>query len=122
MRATIEIAGLSLFAHHGVTEAEQRMGQRFALDLALELDATEAARTDKLSETVDYAVVTAVAQAAFLERRFNLIEAAAAHVAAAVLAHFPTVALVRVKVKKPSAPVPAVIDNVAATIERRRDG
>jgi dihydroneopterin aldolase len=122
MRATIEIAGLSLFAHHGATEAEQRTGQRFLLDLKLEIDADAAVRGDKLAETVDYAEVTAVAQAAFLERRFNLIEAVAGHVAAAVLAHFPKVARVRVKVTKPSAPVPAVIEHVAATVEKRRDG
>ena len=122
MRATIEIAGLSLFAHHGVTEAEKLNGQRFIIDLSFEADIAEAAKSDKLAAAVDYAEVIAVAQAAFLDKRFDLIEAAAAHVAAAVLAHFPKIALVRVTVKKPSAPVPAVIDNVAATIERRRDG
>ena len=122
MRAKIEIAGLSLFAHHGVTEAEQRNGQRFVLDIALEADVTAAARGDKLADTVDYAEVTAVAQAAFLERRFNLLEAVAAHVASSILAQFSKVALARVTVKKPAAPVPAVIDFVAVTVERKRDG
>jgi dihydroneopterin aldolase len=121
MKATIEIAGLSLFAHHGATEAEQQLGQRFLLDISLDVDVAEAARSDRLDKTVDYAEVTAVAQAAFLERRFNLIEAAAAHVAAALLAHSPRIEHVRVTVKKPSAPVPAVIDHVAATIDRRRN-
>ncbi len=122
MRATIEIVGLSLFAHHGATEAEQQAGQRFLLDLSFEIDAADAARTDRLSATVDYAEITAVAQAAFLDRRFNLIEAAAAHVASAVLAHSSRIERIRVTVKKPMAPVPAVIEHVAATIERRRDG
>jgi len=119
MEATIEIAGLSLFAHHGATEAEQRAGQRFLVDIWLEAD-VPGARSDKLTETVDYAEVTAVAQAAFLERRFNLIEAAAAHVAGTILARFRQVGLVRVTVKKPAAPVPAVIDFVSASVERRR--
>jgi dihydroneopterin aldolase len=119
MEATIEIAGLSLFAHHGATEAEQRTGQRFLIDVRLEADVA-GARSDKLAETVDYSDVAAVAQAAFLERRFNLIEAAAAHVASTILTRFSQVARVRVTVKKPAAPVPAVIDFVAATVERRR--
>lgn len=121
MRATVEIAGLSLFAHHGATEAEQQLGQRFLLDLSFEIDAAEAAHSDRLDATVDYAEVTAVAQAAFVERRFNLIEAVAAYVASAVLAHSPRIERIRVTVKKPSAPVPAVIDHVAATVERRRN-
>jgi dihydroneopterin aldolase len=119
MEINIEIAGLAVFAHHGATEAEQRNGQRFLLDIWLEAE-VPGARSDKLDETVDYAEVTAVAQAAFLERRFNLIEAAAAHVAGTILARFRQVGMVRVTVKKPSAPVPAVIDHVSASVERQR--
>jgi dihydroneopterin aldolase len=119
MEVNIEISGLSLFAHHGATEAEQRTGQRFLLDIWLEAE-VPGARSDKLEETVDYSEVTAVVQAAFLERRFNLIEAAAAHVASTILARFPQVGMVRVTVKKPAAPVPAVIDHVSATVERQR--
>ena len=122
MRGTIEIAGLSVFAHHGVTEAEKLNGQRFVIDLSFEADIAEAAKSDKLAAAVDYAEVIAVAQAAFLDKRFDLIEAASAHVASALLAHFPRIRAIRVTVKKPSAPVPAVIDYVAATVERRRDG
>jgi dihydroneopterin aldolase len=122
MRAMVEIAGLALFAHHGVSEAEQQTGQRFVLDLALELDAAEAIRHDDIKATVDYGEVVAVAESAFVARRYNLIETAAAQVASAILAHFPRVVIARVTVHKPSAPVPAIIDHVAATIERRRNG
>jgi dihydroneopterin aldolase len=122
MKGSIEIVGLVSFARHGVGEEEARHGQRFVLDLALELDITKAARTDQLADTIDYGEVIAIAEAAFQERRFYLIEAAAAHVANAVLAHFPSAEAVRITVKKPFAPVPATIDHVAATVERRRDG
>lgn len=122
MRGTIDIAGLSVFAHHGVTEAEKLNGQRFVIDLSFEADIAEAAKTDKLAAAIDYAEAIAVAQAAFLDKRFDLIEAASAHVASSLLAHFPRILAVRVTVKKPAAPVPAVIDYVAATVERRRDG
>ena len=52
MRGTIEIAGLSVFAHHGVTEAEKLNGQRFVIDLSFEVDIAEAAKTDKLGLAV----------------------------------------------------------------------
>lgn len=122
MQGTIEIAGLVLFARHGVHEAEHQLGQRFVLDIILEIDVSEAIRNDTLSETVDYGEVVAVTEAAFRDRRFYLIEAAAAHVAGVLLAHFARANSVRVTVRKPSAAVPAVIDHVAASVTRKRDG
>ena len=121
-KGTIEIAGLVLFAKHGVADEEAKLGQRFTLDLELEVDITDAVKSDRLDATVDYGEVIAVAGAAFRAKRFYLIEAAAMHVANTLLAHFTRVKGVRVRVKKPSAPVPAAIDYVAASVERKRDG
>jgi dihydroneopterin aldolase len=122
MMATIRIAGLVIFAYHGVDEAEERLGQRFILDLELEVDIAEAVRTDRVGSTVDYAEVTSVIEAEFRSRRFHLIEAAAAYLAEVILARFATVHTARVTVRKPSAPVPAAIDHVSVTVERKRHG
>jgi len=122
MRGMIDIKGLVLFAKHGVREEEATLGQRFVLDIMLEVDVNDAVRSDRLDSTVDYGEAVAVAEAAFRAKRFYLIEAAAAHVAGVLLAHFSKVKLVRITVRKPSAPVPAAIDYVAATVERKRDG
>lgn len=122
MQGTIEVAGLVLFARHGANQAEEQLGQRFIVDLSLELDVAESARSDKIADTVDYGEVVAVAESAFRSKRFYLIEAVAAHVAGAMLAHFSRALSVRVTVRKPSAPVPAAIDYVAATVTRKRDG
>ena len=122
MRGMIDIKGLVLFAKHGVREEEATLGQRFVLDIVLEIDVNDAVKSDRLDSTVDYGEAVAVAEAAFRAKRFYLIEAAAAHVAGILLAHFSKVKLVRITVRKPSAPVPAAIDYVAATVERKRDG
>jgi dihydroneopterin aldolase len=123
MKGTVEIIGLVLFERHGVHESERKHGQRFILDIVLDVDLSAAAKSDRLSDTVDYGEVVAVAEAAFRDRHFYLIEASAAHVAGAILAHFPRASAVRVTVKKPSAPVPAALDHVAATVTvaRKRD-
>jgi len=123
MKGVVEVIGLVLFERHGVHESERKHGQRFVLDLMLEVDVTAAVKNDRIADTVDYGEVAAVAESAFRDRHFFLIEACAAHVAEAILAHFPKVHSARVTVKKPSAPVPAAIDYVAATITatRKRD-
>jgi dihydroneopterin aldolase len=124
MRGKIEVAGLVLFARHGVNEAEKQLGQRFILDIEIDVELATAAKSDSIGDTVDYGEVVAVAEAAFRDKHFYLIEASAAHVAESLIAHFPRATAVKVKVRKPSAPVPAVIDHVAATVTamRKRDG
>ena len=52
----IWVEGLEVYAYHGVSEAEKSLGHRLRLDLFATIE--ESARdTDKISETVDYAVL-----------------------------------------------------------------
>jgi dihydroneopterin aldolase len=122
LKGVIDIVGLVIFAKHGVLDEEARVGQRFILDIRLEADIAEAVKHDRLADTVDYGEVVAVTESIFRSKRFYLIEAAAGHVASGILAHFPAVKNVRVTVKKPAAPISAVFDYVATTVERKRDG
>ena len=54
---TIEISGLSLYTHVGVTAAEREVGQRLLLDLRLDVGECDATVTDRIEDTVDYAQV-----------------------------------------------------------------
>src|SRR5947208_15435785 len=54
---TVEITGLSLYTHHGVSDAEQEVGQRLVLDLRLDVGESDATVTDRLEDTVDYGEV-----------------------------------------------------------------
>ena len=58
---TIEISGLSLFTHVGVTAAEREVGQRLLLDLRLDVGECDATVTDRIEDTVDYAQVCDIA-------------------------------------------------------------
>ncbi|MCW2968729.1 MAG: folB [Solirubrobacteraceae bacterium] len=53
----VEISGLSLYTHHGVSDAEREIGQRLVVDLRLELGDVDATVTDMVDDTVDYAEV-----------------------------------------------------------------
>ena len=50
---TIEIVGLSLYTHHGVTAAEREIGQRLLLDVRFDAGETDALITDRVEDTVD---------------------------------------------------------------------
>jgi dihydroneopterin aldolase len=120
MSDTIFINGLALHAYHGVMPHEAKVGQSFAIDLELDIDLAEAARTDKVVDTVSYDKVVDCASRAFCGQRFRLIEAAAGQVADAVLATFPRVSKIKVTIHKPHAPIAATFSDVGVTIERAR--
>jgi dihydroneopterin aldolase len=120
MSGAIFVNGLVLHAYHGVMPHEAKVGQPFVLDLMLDIDLTEASRTDTLKHTVSYEQLVKTASNAFSARRYRLVEAAAGAVADAVLDHYPLVRSVRVTVRKPHAPIAATFDDVGVIITRAR--
>ena len=120
MSDRIFIAGLSLHAYHGVMAYEGKVGQTFSIDLALQIDLADAARSDKVVDTVSYDKVVDCASKAFCAQKYKLIEAAAGRVAEAVLAAFPRVRKITVTIHKPHAPIAATFDDVGVTLERTR--
>jgi len=113
--------GLVLHAYHGVMPHEAKVGQPFGLDLVLDIDLGDAARSDTRKATVSYESLIKIASQAFCARRYRLVEAAAGAVADAVLDHFAQVRGVRVTVRKPHAPIAATFDDVGVTIVRTRE-
>ena len=113
--------GLRLFAYHGVNPEEKRDGQTFVLDLRLGADLSQARRSDRLEDTVNYAAVVKAVRAAFTAQSFDLIERAAQAVCDAVLEGFPQVEEVSLLLQKPEAPVSAEFDYMAVEITQRRE-
>ena len=93
----VEVRGLEVFGNHGVYEEERARGQTFLYDLWLGV--SEAARSDRLEDTVDYDAVATVVQDVSAGRRFNLLEALASAVADALVRRFDLES-VRVRVRK----------------------
>ena len=122
MNDAIFITGLLIHARHGVMDHEEKVGQRFVIDLELALDLAPASRSDKLADTVSYANIVEVATRAFITRNYRLVEAAAGAVAEAVLTAFPRIASARVTVHKPHAPIAAIFTDVGVTVLRHRHG
>lgn len=116
----IFINGFVLFARHGVHPEEAVLGQRFIFDVELLLDLCPAGQTDHLDKTVDYgAVMTCIARVTET-RRCRLLEALAEAIVQELFKDFPLVQSVRLRVNKPSAPVPGMFDSMGIEIVRGR--
>jgi dihydroneopterin aldolase len=118
--AKIELKDLVFFARHGLLEEEARLGQRFRVDMLVELDPALDLSADTPDATVNYVELYDTVKSVFTGRRFNMIEAAADAIAAEVLACFGKVISVTVKVKKPSVPVDCICEYFAAEVTRCR--
>ena len=71
---TIEIAGLSLYTHLGVSEAEREVGQRLVIDLRLEVGDCDAILTDRVEDTIDYAEVCEAVALTSQQRSYRTLE------------------------------------------------
>ena len=120
MADRILVHRIAVFAHHGVLPEEERLGQRFYISLECRLDLAEAGRSDDVAHTVSYADLAQIAVETATARRFALIEALAEAIAQTCLARFARIGAIRVRIDKPSAPIPAVLDFAAVEIERER--
>ncbi|MCV6602781.1 MAG: dihydroneopterin aldolase [Cohaesibacter sp.] len=120
MMDRIILRDLAFFAYHGVYQEEANLGQRFYFDLDCYLDLSIAGISDDENQTVRYDHIAKRIEDIVTGQRFKLIEALAEAVAKDLLTHMDKLQSVRLKVRKPEAPIPAIIKDIAVEITRKR--
>lgn len=114
---TIEVTGLSLYTHHGVSEAEREIGQRLILDLRFDAGACDATVTDRIEDTVDYARVCEIVALVAQQRSYRTLEALCTAVADRLLGDFDA-SEVWVKATKPEPPIALPVESVSVEVWR----
>ncbi|HEV2973907.1 MAG TPA: dihydroneopterin aldolase [Solirubrobacteraceae bacterium] len=117
---TVEISGLSLYTHHGVSEAEREVGQRLVLDLRLDVGETDATVTDSIEDTVDYAEVCQLVALIAQQRSHKTLERLCSTIANRLLADYELEG-VWVKATKPEPPIALHVDEVSVEVWREGD-
>ena len=120
---SIRLEGLAFYGYHAVKAEEKRLGQRFLVDLVLQLDLGPAGRSDDLALTVDYGEAYRLVRELVEGTCQDALEAVAEVIAAALLERYDRLEAVTVRVKKHGAPIAgAHFSMVAVEIVRRRGG
>ena len=120
MPSTVRLVNAVFYAHHGVMPEEHRVGRRFEVDVAIEVDFTAAALADDLSATVDYERVYQIARRVVTEQKVYLIERLALLIAREVGAAFPDATAVEVTVRKPDPPVGGTVSRAEVTMRHEQ--
>jgi 7,8-dihydroneopterin aldolase/epimerase/oxygenase len=117
---TIEITGLSLYTHHGVSDAEREVGQRLMLDLRLDVGETDATLTDRIEDTVDYGEVCQLVALIAQQRSHRTLERLCSTIADRLLADYELEG-VWVKATKPEPPIPLPVAEVSVEVWREAE-
>ena len=112
---TVEISGLSVYTHHGVTAAEREIGQRLVFDVELELGEADAIVTDRLEDTIDYGEVCEQVNFAAQERSYKTLERLCSAVADRLLERY-SAETVSVRAAKPEPPIALPVEEVAVEV------
>jgi dihydroneopterin aldolase len=118
----IQLEGMVFYGYHGVNPAEREAGQRFVVDLEVQRDLRAAGLSDDPADTVSYSDLYRLVKEVVEGPGRNLLEHVAETIARRVLDECQVDA-VRVKVKKPEAPIKgSILRHAAVEIVRERSG
>lgn len=111
---------MEFYGYHGVFPEENRLGQRFAVDLEIELDLSKAGESDNLADSINYGELYEICKGIVEGRTFKLVESIAEHIASEILTQYKQIHFCTIKVYKPDPPIPGHYKSVAVEIKRGR--
>ncbi|MCY0870139.1 MAG: dihydroneopterin aldolase [Firmicutes bacterium] len=117
---TIFMRNMVFYGYHGVFPEERKLGQKFVVSVWMTCDVTTAAVRDDIHLTVDYADVYNTVRQVLDGPPRRLLESAAIAVANQILSQFTMLESVRVRIDKPGAPIPGIVESVGVDLTRTR--
>ena len=103
----IKLQEMAFYGHHGVDSEENTLGQRFFIDVEMDLDLSGAGESDNIEDSVNYAEV------------FSLVRVAG-KINEEILIRYSKVEEVATTVHKPSVPIHGILKDVSVTLHKKR--
>lgn len=115
MKHSINIKGIKLYAYHGCLEEEAKIGGHYMVDVYMDTDFTEAAKTDDLTKTIDYCSVYEICKQE-MAIRSKLIEQVCKRIFSSLKTNFRAIIFLRVRVTKFNPPMNGDVEKVCVEI------
>ncbi len=115
----IRIEDIRCFAYHGCMDEEGVVGTNFSVHVELKSDLCTSAKSDLLSDTIDYVAVSRLVQEE-MGRRSKLIEHVAQRVLNRLMNAFPPLVSSKVEIVKHNPPIQGEVKRVSITLEATR--
>ncbi len=116
----IKLNEMVFYGYHGVHDEERKLGQRFIVSLEMQTLPGSDTAIRHLEDTVDYTKVYAQIREIMEGHQFQLLEACANTVADKLLADFPLIWQLTLRIQKPSVPIQGILRSVEVELTRSR--
>ncbi|MFK7951650.1 MAG: dihydroneopterin aldolase [Ekhidna sp.] len=112
----VSLEGMEFFAKHGYYEEERTIGNKYSVDITLDVDFTDATTDDKLEGTVNYEKVYEIVSDV-MGNEAKLLEHLAGKIIKTIRSSFPSVRKVAVKVSKHNPPIKGLCKKATVSLE-----
>ena len=116
----IRLNKMLFYGYHGVSDSEKELGGKFEVDLEMYRSLEKPGESDNLSDTIDYEAAYKVVDLCMHNKKYFLIEALAETICKTLLNKF-FINRVKVRVRKPNAPVKGVLEFVEVELDRGKN-
>ena len=117
--AKISLEGMEFFANHGYYDEEQKIGNKFGVDVSIMVDVYKAEESDSLSQTVNYEKLYTIVKEEMI-KPFWLLENIGNRIIQRVFDAFSKVNTVEVTVSKFNPPVGGICKRAKIHLKRER--
>jgi len=112
----ITLSGMEFFSHHGYYDDEITRGNKFVVDLNIDIDTSKPAASDDLEVALNYESVYELIKAE-MSQRSNLLEHAAQRMVDKIKQDFPEINSLELTIAKFNPPLKGIVQKVSVTIK-----
>jgi len=112
----VSLEGMEFYARHGYYEEERVIGNKYSVDVTLDVDFSEAVADDKLEGTVNYEKVYEIVQNV-MSIDANLLEHLAGKMIKALKEKFSQINRVQVRISKYNPPIKGLCHKATVELE-----
>ena len=113
--AMIELEEMEFYAFHGCFKEEQRVGNKFRVNISFCADCTAACQSDSILDAVNYVRIYDITKRE-MSQTSHLIEHVANRIVQSITLEFPQISGLKVKVSKVNPPVGGQMKQVSVTM------
>ncbi|MBU4349231.1 dihydroneopterin aldolase [bacterium] len=111
------VKGATFWATHGYYQEENKFGQKFIVDVEVNVDMKKQCETDELDKGYSYVTIYNIIKKVIVGEQHKLLQRIAQRIADEVIKSYP-VNQVKVIVKKPHVAIGGIVDYTAVQVVR----
>lgn len=119
MNGRIALEGMEFFAFHGYYDEEQKIGNKYGVDLCIDTDLHAAAQADDLHKTINYEVLYKLVHEE-MKVPARLLEHLGHRIIDRVYGRFPHLKRVKVNIYKFNPPLGGICHKAKVTLKEKR--